>query len=1023
MNFNRKLTLLLLLISKFQLMIAMQRNSELHSFNSIGRHFQQTNWIALQELHTLTEGHLPLLYQPSQIPIQQIFASNFSASQPLEIAPQPLASQTIIQLTPYFAVNSAPLRTANYQSAMEVAFSNNSSQSHRNQLLHLENQISSLARRPAEFAIYVAKHTEIISKFNSTIKILRESIRTPIDQSFRFPEAITQTTKSLLKLPELKFSHPGLDAHLQEVTSRIQKAATDESTHALNPLNIHIKQKETSLSKAIDNLETNIHYWLADPSNIIKQALEDTQNFLAHGERSGSSINKTNQDLLNSIRDCSYNNNLEKMIRLCANDRLSEALEIGLQYPSGIEVIPFQAIYESTFSKNFTPEHIDKRYINDPLYLSHKNELVGVKVRDLFSIPHPLNSDLSKRYDFYAGITKELDLKNPSPELNQFIYKVISNELENPTSSISPSKTFIGLAKHPITNLEQAAFIKTGMNYLQIGLSKAPEAKSFLRLAEASNRDLNNPKGMQIMSKLTDYTIKPNSVHQQDIQNAAVRLIADNIEASANPSLSHQECQSHLDVIKRVDHAIRGMHAGDIRADFYLQHGLTPKLNKEVLSVDYDAQMAHFAGIKQDAIVAHVKERKDLTTVMLKNGAEFTLEKYEMLPSVEKFLVNRGLDPAKYQSCYGHQLQQAIHKNILAQVVKQHELSGLQLIETSNLNQLLNLSSQISDLSREHNTIGNVGQAGLLSNFCWEAMHYIENASKYGWDTVAAIGEGTLQGVSSTIYTITHPYEFAQNLGNLGLILVKAVQGNELLNQMSIFKSDEENLKIAQQFKKEYGPIFEAIGKSIDERLAQTTYRDVVREGTAFVVSGRLTTRTLAKLGEVAKIASVHANKVYTNSVARAIQEGQRRAIQAFKKSVTPHSIATTAEGIQIRAAQATENCVLSEAQQIGYGARIVDASKTGSFSPQAIEKGVEYLMSRRKIEHIFEKTIHNLDPLVAKLGGHEATIREILIAANGKLPISGIFEDIVVNVSGYEVYIRGKVIDGVPKLGTFYIK
>jgi hypothetical protein len=83
-------------------------------------------------------------------------------------------------------------------------------------------------------------------------------------------------------------------------------------------------------------------------------------------------------------------------------------------------------------------------------------------------------------------------------------------------------------------------------------------------------------------------------------------------------------------------------------------------------------------------------------------------------------------------------------------------------------------------------------------------MHYIENASKYGWDTVAAIGEGTLQGVSSTIYTITHPYEFAQNLGNLGLILVKAVQGNELLNQMSIFKSDEENIKIAQQFKKEY---------------------------------------------------------------------------------------------------------------------------------------------------------------------------------------------------------------------------
>jgi hypothetical protein len=91
----------------------------------------------------------------------------------------------------------------------------------------------------------------------------------------------------------------------------------------------------------------------------------------------------------------------------------------------------------------------------------------------------------------------------------------------------------------------------------------------------------------------------------------------------------------------------------------------------------------------------------------------------------------------------------------------------------------------------------------------------------------------------------------------------------------------------------------------------------LTREGTAFVVSGRLTTRTLAKLGEVAKIASVHANKVYTNSVARAIQEGQRRAIQALKKSVAPHSIATTAEGIQIRAAQAAETCALSEAKEV----------------------------------------------------------------------------------------------------------
>ncbi|MBD2676054.1 hypothetical protein H6G47_19810, partial [Aphanizomenon flos-aquae FACHB-1416] len=60
---------------------------------------------------------------------------------------------------------------------------------------------------------------------------------------------------------------------------------------------------------------------------------------------------------------------------------------------------------------------------------------------------------------------------------------------------------------------------------------------------------------------------------------------------------------------------------------------------------------------------------------------------------------------------------------------------------------------------------------------------------------------------------------------------------------------------------------------------------------------------------------------------------------------------------------------------------------------------------------------------LVSKLGGKEKTIRAVLNAANGKLPISGIFKDIPVNVAGVTVLIRGNVIDGVPRLGTMFIK
>jgi hypothetical protein len=60
---------------------------------------------------------------------------------------------------------------------------------------------------------------------------------------------------------------------------------------------------------------------------------------------------------------------------------------------------------------------------------------------------------------------------------------------------------------------------------------------------------------------------------------------------------------------------------------------------------------------------------------------------------------------------------------------------------------------------------------------------------------------------------------------------------------------------------------------------------------------------------------------------------------------------------------------------------------------------------------------------LVKKLGGYEKTIRRVLNDANGKLPNSGIFKDVLVPIEGYNVYIRGSVVDGTPKLGTMFIK
>ena len=111
-----------------------------------------------------------------------------------------------------------------------------------------------------------------------------------------------------------------------------------------------------------------------------------------------------------------------------------------------------------------------------------------------------------------------------------------------------------------------------------------------------------------------------------------------------------------------------------------------------------------------------------------------------------------------------------------------------------------------------------------------------------------------------------------------------------------------------------------------------------------------------------------------------------------------------------------------ARAARASRGAAKASARPLPQFTKSTIDDAVNYAM-RAKQTHIFEKAAHNLDPLVKQLGERENTLRAVLNAANGRLPSRGVFENIPVNVKGYTVYIRGRVHDGIPKLGTMFIK
>jgi len=89
-----------------------------------------------------------------------------------------------------------------------------------------------------------------------------------------------------------------------------------------------------------------------------------------------------------------------------------------------------------------------------------------------------------------------------------------------------------------------------------------------------------------------------------------------------------------------------------------------------------------------------------------------------------------------------------------------------------------------------------------------------------------------------------------------------------------------------------------------------------------------------------------------------------------------------------------------------------------------AAKAGAQAAVDANKLVHIFGNARHNLGPLVQKLGSQEATFSAVQNAAQAAVrnqSLSGVFQT-TVNVAGQNVVVRGNVIDGVARIGTFFV-
>lgn len=106
-----------------------------------------------------------------------------------------------------------------------------------------------------------------------------------------------------------------------------------------------------------------------------------------------------------------------------------------------------------------------------------------------------------------------------------------------------------------------------------------------------------------------------------------------------------------------------------------------------------------------------------------------------------------------------------------------------------------------------------------------------------------------------------------------------------------------------------------------------------------------------------------------------------------------------------------------------------VTISGTTVVAGTAVLGGTTVLMSvdPNKLHHIFEKPAHNLGGFVRGHGGDkqaafEAVRKAIQALIDSTGQKSGVIKDVVVNVGGKDITVRSVVIDGIVRIGTFFI-
>ncbi len=673
----------------------------------------------------------------------------------------------------------------------------------------------------------------------------------------------------------------------------------------------------------------------------------------------------------------------------------------------------FQQLFTKDFFNNFTDQGFDKYLVreNDPFYQKLKNELPSQRLENI-PTACAYNQQLVQRNSIYDNIVKKFAIENLSKEVQAVLYtwvdkiqnnnchdlgKLIVSQLSSDHAELAirdlynkvhtdglcnlftynnPGTTIkigeqIGLQKHEkerallynlatctIASPAKEALVTTALNYLKQGISNDPLAKEYLTLAHATGNALLSPGANRAVLNLADYSKAPIDPQQKAIHAEVTKIIADNLEAILAGKSSPSSKLTGIQAIRKVDAAYKAMRQGNPQAQDYLERALLVNgVNQNVLSVDFDKQAELFKEMGVDRVVNEIARMKTTNENLQQYGIKICKE-IEIDYKITQFMVENNLTLERYTQFYGNELQHKIHDGTIKIIYATYDLVKNRSIERLDKFMLDNIKDtvlQTNDLALSHNVVGDVQQAAVLSNFCWQIIDFAERAVNLSGEIGLAAGRGIISGVQEKAIDLYHiasdPVGAAKglvtSLGNLCVVGQQLVEQNRKMHELLLASPMKTPFPALIEMNKQSSELFNSVIDFAKREGITGIVEKSAHLGTTTALDTVLISKGATVLNKVAKVASSSKMGEFLQKITNAANATEIEAV--------------TAEGISAKVAQNAENSLLSEAR---------DASVASVRREQILPKFDTYEQARNKaLEIIGDVNPHSAMPIIGKQG------------------------------------------------------